>query len=834
MFRPAEPSNYVCSTCKARLSSAWRLVQHVQHAHNVKIYVEANGDRVSRMPSPASSHNNGSGSRSSSKGNSAAGNGSSHMNGKSDKNSSASSICSTSSSSPSGSLLGAAVANHHQNLANKHMNHQIPPQSLLPLQNHLQQQLQQQLAAQNQPQNQSATNGNGPNLAPPGMRHHPLLPPPDMHNNPFGLLRMPMPPNSVVPGVGPLFPRSHDAQHQFRMEQLMSEQFRHHANLAAAAVAAANMATPQGFTSPVSTGSNSERPPSSGSARNMSQNSNNETTASQMDFYSQRLRQLAGTTSPGGAVTGNSTGSVVAATTAAASPSPRKQQNSSPFPGCSPIQTNPATPIQNSSRPQSLTPPDSKQSSHNMNDLSACNNGTLSGEEKTIISNPAPTPPSASTPPARQGSDGIHSCDFCDKKFRFQSSLIVHRRQHTGEKLFKCTNCEFSCLRAKKLKRHMKLHESPEDQKSNSGSDGDQMHDEDSDKEDDDEDEENEDIEENEDEEEELDDEEEDEMDEDENEEDFDDEAEDLSVSSSKMMRHHRPTSASLVGELMDKFGLSNIAQYSEAYKQALQESGNALKMHLTSKDRDNNNSAPPIMNGMPAALRLREEFQKNLMAQNPNHMPMFNPFENPFDQSAKRMKLDGENGWWGLPGLHRGSSLFEDLKSKVSQGGGNHMMTSPLMKKESRRNDTCEYCGKVFKNCSNLTVHRRSHTGEKPYKCELCSYACAQSSKLTRHMKTHGRMGKDVYKCRFCDMPFSVPSTLEKHMRKCVVNQGRQLNNNNNNGNANHNLANGLAEQLSRSGMLGRHSDEHLAGMPPGMFGGVDMEELMAKQETA
>ena len=86
-----------------------------------------------------------------------------------------------------------------------------------------------------------------------------------------------------------------------------------------------------------------------------------------------------------------------------------------------------------------------------------------------------------------------------------------------------------------------------------------------------------------------------------------------------------------------------------------------------------------------------------------------------------------------------------------------------------SKRNDTCEYCGKVFKNCSNLTVHRRSHTGEKPYKCTLCSYACAQSSKLTRHMRTHCRVGKDIYRCKFCDMPFSVPSTLEKHMRKCM-----------------------------------------------------------------
>ncbi|RUS79787.1 hypothetical protein EGW08_012434, partial [Elysia chlorotica] len=100
----------------------------------------------------------------------------------------------------------------------------------------------------------------------------------------------------------------------------------------------------------------------------------------------------------------------------------------------------------------------------------------------------------------------------------------------------------------------------------------------------------------------------------------------------------------------------------------------------------------------------------------------------------------------------------------------------TPRKPEASKRNDTCEYCGKVFKNCSNLTVHRRSHTGEKPYKCSLCSYACAQSSKLTRHMKTHGRLGKDVYTCKFCNMPFSVPSTLEKHMRKCVENRNAHL----------------------------------------------------------
>ncbi|KAG7509960.1 B-cell lymphoma/leukemia 11B [Solea senegalensis] len=50
----------------------------------------------------------------------------------------------------------------------------------------------------------------------------------------------------------------------------------------------------------------------------------------------------------------------------------------------------------------------------------------------------------------------------------------------------------------------------------------------------------------------------------------------------------------------------------------------------------------------------------------------------------------------------------------------------------------SCEFCGKTFKFQSNLVVHRRSHTGEKPYKCQLCDHACSQASKLKRHMKTH------------------------------------------------------------------------------------------------
>ena len=52
----------------------------------------------------------------------------------------------------------------------------------------------------------------------------------------------------------------------------------------------------------------------------------------------------------------------------------------------------------------------------------------------------------------------------------------------------------------------------------------------------------------------------------------------------------------------------------------------------------------------------------------------------------------------------------------------------------------SCPHCGRGFKSTENLKIHIRTHTGEKPYNCDICNYASADPSNFRKHQKkNHG-----------------------------------------------------------------------------------------------
>ncbi|CAL4083298.1 unnamed protein product [Meganyctiphanes norvegica] len=80
-----------------------------------------------------------------------------------------------------------------------------------------------------------------------------------------------------------------------------------------------------------------------------------------------------------------------------------------------------------------------------------------------------------------------------------------------------------------------------------------------------------------------------------------------------------------------------------------------------------------------------------------------------------------------------------------------------------SKKTKQCPYCDKKYESNYRLKIHLYSHSGERPFVCDICGHGFARRPNLMAHYRVHS--GAKEYSCTKCDRTFGHPSDRIAHL---------------------------------------------------------------------